>query len=63
MTETANGDGNIVETTESKTRIYLYIRVGHKTVDEMATQYGFNDSQKEQSFESFYPKKTRKCGA
>lgn len=48
ITETDDGNGNIVETTESMTRTYLYIRVSHKTPDEMAAQYGFTDVQKEQ---------------
>ena len=48
ITETDDGNGNIVETTESMTRTYLYIRVSHKTPDEMAAQYGFTDDQKEQ---------------
>lgn len=29
-------------------RTYLYIRVSHKSPDEMAAQYGFTDTQKEQ---------------
>ena len=48
VTETDDGNGNIVETTESVTRTYLYIRVTHKTPDEMAQHYGFTDEQKEQ---------------
>lgn len=48
VTETDDGNGNIVETTESVTRNYLYIRLTHKTPDEMAQQYGFTDEQKEQ---------------
>ena len=48
VTETDDGNGNIVETTESVTRTYLYIRVTHKMPDEMAQQYGFTDEQKEQ---------------
>lgn len=48
VTATDDGNGNIVETTESVTRTYLYIRVTHKTPDEMAQQYGFTDEQKEQ---------------
>lgn len=48
VTETDDGNGNIVETTESVTRTYLYIRVTHRSVDEMATYYGFTESQKEQ---------------
>ena len=51
VTETDDGNGNIVETTESVTRTYLYIRVTHKTPDEMAQQYGFTDAQKEQLHE------------
>jgi len=47
ITETDDGNGNIVETSEQKTRTYLYITVSHKTVDEMATQYGFNTSQRQ----------------
>lgn len=48
VTETDDGNGNIVETTESVTRTYLYIRLTHKTPDKMAQQYGFIDEQKEQ---------------
>lgn len=47
-TETDDVNGNVVETTESKTRTYLYIKVIHKSVDEKAEQYGFSESQKEQ---------------
>lgn len=47
-TETDDVNGNVVETIESKTRTYLYIRVIHKSVDEMAEQYGFSEIQKEQ---------------
>ena len=48
VTETDDGNGNIVETAESEGITYLYIKVIHKSVDEMAEQYGFSDSQKEQ---------------
>ena len=48
VTETDDGNGNIVESSESKTRTYLYIKVIHKSVDEMAEQYGFSEIQKEQ---------------
>lgn len=48
VTEIDSGNGNIVETIESKTRTYLYIKVIHKSVDEMAEQYGFSEIQKEQ---------------
>lgn len=35
ITETDDGHGNIVETTTTVTRTYLYITVSHKTVEEM----------------------------
>lgn len=47
ITETDDGHGNIVQTETTVTRIYLYITVSHKTVDEMAAQYGFNQEQKD----------------
>lgn len=47
ITETDDGHGNIVQTETTVTRTYLYITVAHKTVDEMATQYGFNQEQKD----------------
>ncbi|SHG58297.1 CHAP domain-containing protein [Bittarella massiliensis (ex Durand et al. 2017)] len=43
-----DGNGNIVETEVTVTQTYLYITVSHKTADEMAAQYGFNEDQKEQ---------------
>lgn len=46
ITETDDGHGNIVQTETTVTRTYLYITVSHKTVDEMAAQYGFNQEQK-----------------
>ncbi len=46
ITETDDGHGNIVETETTVTRTYLYITVSHKTADEMAVQYGFNEEQK-----------------
>ena len=46
ITETDDGNGNIVQTETTVTRTYLYITVAHKTVDEMASQYGFNQEQK-----------------
>lgn len=48
VTETDDGNGNIVETAESEGRAYLYIKVIHKSVDEMATHHGFTNSQKRQ---------------
>ena len=47
ITETDDGNGNIVQTETAVTRTYLYITVSHKTVDEMAVQYGFNQEQKD----------------
>lgn len=43
-----DGNGNIVETEKTVTRTYLYITVTHKTADEMAEKYGFNEDQKTQ---------------
>ena len=48
ITETDDGNGNIVETETTVTQIYLYITVSHKTAEEMAAQYGFDEEQKEQ---------------
>ena len=48
VTEIDSVNGNIVETAESEGRAYLYINVIHKSVDEMAEQCGFSESQKEQ---------------
>lgn len=48
VTETDDGHGNIVETTTTQTRTYLYITVSHKTAEDMANQYGFNEDQREQ---------------
>ena len=47
ITETDDGNGNIVQTETTVTRTCLYITVSHKTVDEMAVQYGFNQEQKD----------------
>ena len=47
ITETDDGNGNIVQTETTVTRTYLYITVSHKTVDEMTVQYGFNQEQKD----------------
>lgn len=47
ITETDDGHGNIVETTTTVTRTYLYITVSHKTAEEMADQYGFDDEQRQ----------------
>lgn len=49
--ETDDGNGNIVETETTITRTYLYITVSHKTAEEMADRYGFNEDQREQMAE------------
>ena len=46
ITESDDGHGNIVETETTVTETFLYITVSHKTADEMATQYGFNQEQR-----------------
>lgn len=48
ITESDDGHGNIVQTETSVTRTYLYITVSHKTAEEMADQYGFNEEQRQQ---------------
>ena len=48
ITETDDGHGNIVETTTTVTRTYLYITVSHKTADEMADLFNFNADQRQQ---------------
>ena len=48
ITETDDGNGNIVESETTVTQTYLYITVSHKTAEEMAAQYGFDEEQKEQ---------------
>lgn len=55
ITETDDGNGNIVQTETTVTRTYLYITVAHKTVDEMASQYGFNQEQKDYLTELLKP--------
>lgn len=48
VTETDDGHGNIERTETTVTRTYLYITVSHRTVEEMADQYGFTDDQRTQ---------------
>ena len=45
--ESDDGHGNIVETETTVTETFLYITVSHKTADEMAAKYGFNQEQKQ----------------
>ena len=40
----------------------MYITVSHKTAEEMAEQYGFDEEQKS-SLPSFWPRKTAACGS
>ena len=47
IVETDDGHGNIVQTETTVTETFLYITVSHKTVDEMASMYGFNQEQKD----------------
>ena len=47
VTETDDGNGNIVQTETTVTRTTLYITVSHLTVDEMADRYGFDAEQRE----------------
>ena len=48
ITETDDGNGNIVQTESTVTRTYLYITVSHKTAEDMANKYGFNSDQRQQ---------------
>ncbi len=47
VTETDDGNGNIVESETQVIYTYIYITVTHKTIDEMVAFYGFNEKQKE----------------
>jgi cell wall-associated NlpC family hydrolase len=51
VTVTDDGNGNLVETTETVTLTYLYITASPKPADEMATKYNFNAQQKAQLLE------------
>lgn len=48
ISETDDGNGNIVETSTTVTQTYLYITVSHKTAEEMADQFRFSEDQREQ---------------
>ncbi|MCB6414088.1 CHAP domain-containing protein [Faecalimonas umbilicata] len=48
ITESDDGHGNIVQTETTVTQTYLYITVSHKTAEEMADKYGFNEEQWQQ---------------
>lgn len=47
ITETDDGNGNIVQTETTVTKTTLYITVSHLTVDEMADLYEFDAEQRE----------------
>ena len=51
ITETDDGHGNIVETTTTVTRTYLYITVSHKTAEELAEHFNFTADQRQQMVE------------
>ena len=48
VSETDDGEGNIIQTTTTTTRTTLYITVIHKTADEMADYFHFNADQRKQ---------------
>ena len=45
--ETDDGNGNILEEEVTETRTTLHITVTHKSAEDMASQYNFNDDQNE----------------
>lgn len=47
-TQTTDEHGNLVETTTSEDKVYLTITVSHKTADEMADHYGFDEEMRAQ---------------
>lgn len=47
VTETDDGNGNIVQTYTTLTKTYLYVTVLHKTMSEIVDEYKFNEEQKE----------------
>ena len=47
VTESDDGNENVVRTETTVTKTYLYITVAHKTADEMAEEYGFSEEQRE----------------
>ena len=47
ITETDDGNGNIIQTETTVTKTTLYITVSHLTVNEMADLYGFDAGQRE----------------
>ena len=47
VTETDDGNGNIVQTYTTLTKTYLYVAVLHKNMGEIVDEYKFNKEQKE----------------
>lgn len=47
VTETDDGNGNIVQTYTTLTKTYLYVTVLHKTMGEIVDEYKFNEEQKD----------------
>ncbi len=63
ITETDDGHGNIVETTTTVTRTYLYITVSHKTAEEMADHFnGFHRGPAAAACSNCLTRKTAACG-
>ena len=62
ITETDDGHGNIVETTTTVTRTYLYITVSHKTAEEMAEHFELHRRPAEATLRTAWPRKTAGCG-
>lgn len=56
--ENDDGHGNILEEEIIVTRVYLYISVSHKTVDEMAEKYNFNSTQRAASSTAYGRKRS-----
>ena len=54
-TETADADGNITVESQEVTQNVLYITVTHKTPEEMAASYSFNQNQNSQLAELLSP--------
>ncbi|MDD4494214.1 MAG: CHAP domain-containing protein, partial [Eubacteriales bacterium] len=48
VTETDDGNGNILLTQTAVEKTYLYITVSHKTISEISDMYGFNSEQRKQ---------------
>ena len=47
ITETDDGNGNIIETITQENQTFLYITVSHRSAEEMAREYNFSNNQLE----------------